>query len=145
MVTLFSRIKKRGNIGQKFSDHLGIKTKIKLPTAVVTKTKKKEIINYRNEEGWEKYAEYTDKSADTISNIVNNKDLTIDEVREGIMTKDLETQKSCFGTVWVGPGKKKRRRNKSSKDLKDRFKEEWDELNELVETGASYKDVTRRM
>ena len=61
------------------------------------------------------------------------------------MTKDLETQKSCFGTVWVGPGKKKRRRNKSSKDLKDRFKEEWDELNELVETGASYKDVTRRM
>ena len=41
-----------GILEKKFSDHLGIKIVIKIPTVEVTKTKKREIINLNNEEGW---------------------------------------------------------------------------------------------
>ena len=43
------------------------------------------------------------------------------------------------------PQEAKNGNKKSSKDLKELFGEQNDELNELIETGASYKDVNRRM
>ena len=41
----------------------------------------KEIINYRNKEGWDKYKVETDKVADTIIAIAQDNNLNIDEVR----------------------------------------------------------------
>ena len=118
---------------------------IKIPTVEVTKTKKREIINLNNEEGWKQYAEHTDEIADAISEIVRNDNLTIDEVRELINAEDQKAQKKCFGTIWIGPKKQKKGTKRSSKDLKELFKEQCEELNELIETGSSYKDVNRRM
>ena len=42
----------------------------------------KEIINFKNSEGWETYKTATDNAANGIAEIANNKELTIDEVRE---------------------------------------------------------------
>mgnify|MGYP001298422120 FL=1 len=50
-----------GSFGKKFSDHLGIKIVIKCTKIRETKTKKREIINYKNEEGWKLYEEQTIK------------------------------------------------------------------------------------
>ena len=73
-----------GSFGKKFSDHLGIKTVIKCPKILEKKMKKREIINYKNEEGWKIYEEQTNEIADTIRKITENEDLSIDEVREMI-------------------------------------------------------------
>ena len=94
-----------------------------------------------NDEGWKQYAEHTDEIADAISEIVRNDNLTIDEVRELINAEDLKAQKKCFGTIWIGPKKQKKGTKRSSKDLKELFKEQCEELDELIETGSSYKDV----
>ena len=68
---------------------------------------KREIINYRNEEGWKNYKEHSDEIADAIKKIALNEDLTIDEVREQIRAEDEMAQRKCFGTIWVGPKKQK--------------------------------------
>ena len=107
--------------------------------------KKREIINFRNEEGWKKYEEESDAIADVIKQIALNKSQSIDEVREQIRAEDEKTQKKCFGTVWVGPKKQKKPKKRSSKETKELFKDQCEELNELIETGANYKDVNRRM
>ena len=44
----------------------------------------KEIINFRNKDGWELCKAASDKVADTIIEIAQDKSLTIDEVREKI-------------------------------------------------------------
>ena len=41
----------------------------------------KEIINYKNVECWEKYKIATDNAANSIAEIANDGELTIDEVR----------------------------------------------------------------
>ena len=100
---------------------------MKVPTVEVTKTKKREIINFKNEEGWKQYAEHTDEIAEATSKIVRNDNLTIDEVRELISAEDEKAQKKCFGTIWIGPKKPKRGNKRSSKDLKELFKEQCEE------------------
>jgi hypothetical protein len=46
-----------GLFEKKFSDHLGIKIELKITKALEEKVKKREIINYRTEEGWKPYEE----------------------------------------------------------------------------------------
>ena len=41
-----------GSFKKKFSDRLGIKIELEITKIVKKKMKKREIINYRNEEGW---------------------------------------------------------------------------------------------
>ena len=42
----------------------------------------KEIINFRNKDGWKLYKAESDRVADTITQIAKDKNLTIDEVRD---------------------------------------------------------------
>ena len=73
----------------------------------------KEIINFRNKDGWELYKAATDKVADTITEIAKDKSLTIDEVREKICKIDETIQKECFGTVGIKPNRNPRHKRKS--------------------------------
>ena len=80
--------------------------------ALKTKTKpNKEIINFRNKEGWVKYRDQTDKAADSIIAIAQD---DINEVREAIRkewkelgmdnTKCVEDQNMPFGSgTRMGP------------------------------------------
>ena len=45
----------------------------------------KEIINFKNKEGWKVYKIKTDKVADTITQIARDDNLTIDEVKNNSM------------------------------------------------------------
>ena len=134
-----------GQIVKKFSDHLGIKMEIKITKAEEPKQAKREIIDYKNEEGWKNYKEHSEEIADEIKKIALNGDLTIDEVREQIRATDEMVQRKCFGTKWVGPKKQKRAKKRPLKETKELFQEQCDELDELIATGTQYKDINRRL
>ena len=76
--TPFSMSKRGKTNTKKFSDHLGIKLVIKMKKIPEARKANKEIINYRNKEGWKKYKVETDKVADTITAIAQDDNLNID-------------------------------------------------------------------
>ena len=93
---------KRGKkVTKQFSDHLGIKLSVRLKKIPDEWKPNKEIINYNNSEGWEKYKIATDDAANKIAEIANDRELTIDKVRERINAMDDKIQRECFGTTWI--------------------------------------------
>ena len=105
----------------------------------------KEIINFRNKDGWELYKTATDKVADTITEIAKDKSLTIDEVREKICMIDETIQKERFGTIWIKPKRNLRHKPKPKKELDELFKEHLHELLKMTDTGESFKDAHRKI
>ena len=86
-----------------FSDHRAIKVVLEVPVLPGhNKSKKEERINFRNAEGWNTYAEISDKYAEELINVINsNEDLEVIETK--IKAIDEKIQKESFGTVWIGP------------------------------------------
>ena len=80
--TPYAMSKRGKRVAKRFSDHLGVKMSVRMRKIPDEKRANKEIINFRNSEGWELYKIATDKAADTITKIAKDKSLTIDEVRE---------------------------------------------------------------
>ena len=83
----------------------------------------KEIINFRNIKGWDLYRTATDKAADKIAEIANDRDLTIDEVREKVILIDERLQRESFGTTWTKRRRTTRRKPKPKKEADELFKE----------------------
>ena len=104
----------------------------------------KEIINFRNKEGWKLYKAETDKVADTITQIAQDENLNIDEVRDKICN-DEKIQKECFGTIWIKTKRKTKHKTKPKKEVEELFKEQLDNLLVLVRTGTNYKDANLRI
>ena len=75
MDTLFNEQKGEGEYTKKFSDHLGIKLVLKMKKNPEARKANKEIINFRNKEGLEKYKDETNKEADSIIAIAQDKTL----------------------------------------------------------------------
>ena len=84
---------------RKFSDHLGIKIEIRIPKLPETKGVNKEIIDYKNVEGWSKYRDHTDEIANRIKIISSDENLNINKIRELIRIEDDKVQRKCFGTI----------------------------------------------
>ena len=105
----------------------------------------KEIINYKNAEGWEKYKIATDNAANGIAEIANDGELTIDEVRERIRIIDKKLQRECFGTIWIKPNRKSGTKPKPKKEADELFKEHLDDLLKMTDTGAEFKDAQKRL
>ena len=87
----------------------------------------------------------TEKIADTITQIAQKVKMTIDEVRDAICNIDEKIQKECFGTIWIKPKRKTEHKPKPKKEVEELFKEQLDELIELVRTGTNYKDANLRV
>ena len=103
-----------------FSDHRAIKVVLEVPVLPGhNKNKKEERINFRNAEGWNTYAEISDKYAKELINVINsNEDLEIIETK--IKAIDEKIQKESFGTVWIGPSKRKKNQEKEYSSSKKR-------------------------
>ena len=115
---------KRGKrVTKRFSDHLGIKMSVRLKKVRDEWKANKEIINYKNAEGWEKYKIATDNAANRIAEIANDRELTIDEVIERISALDDELQRECFGTTWIKPNRKSGTKPKQKMEADELFKE----------------------
>ena len=73
----------------------------------------------------------TDKVADSIIAIAQDKNLNIDEVREAICKIDKKLQKECFETIWVKQSRRTKPKPKPKKEFEELFKEQLEELMEL--------------
>ena len=104
----------------------------------------KEIINFRNKDGWELYKAASDKVADTITEIAKDKSLTIDKVREKICKIDETIQKE-YGTIWIKPKRNSKHKPRPKKETEELFKEHLDDLLKMMNTGSNYKDANRKI
>ena len=74
-----------------------------MPSLKVNNNKlRRPIINFRNNSGWDKYKEITDKHASRIIDALN--DITdVDKLESKIYGIDLDIQIECFGITWERP------------------------------------------
>ena len=128
-----------------FSDHRAIKVVLEVPVLPVkNKNKKEERINFRNAEGWNTYAEVSDKYAEEIINVINsNEDLDLIERR--IKAIDGKIQKESFGTVWIGPSKKKKVKKRNTAQVKKEVTQSFEELDNMIDKGLLKKDLNQQM
>ena len=73
--------------------------------------------------------------------IANDKDLTIDEVREKICSIDEMLQRDSFGTTWIKLRRTTGRKPNPKKEADELFKEHLDELLKMTDTGADFNDT----
>ena len=108
------------------------------------KNKKEERINFRNVEGWNIYAEVSDKFAEEMVNVIqSNEDL--DVIEKKIQAIDLKIQKESFGTIWIGPPKKKKGKTRSTAQMKKEVTQSFDELDNMINKGLLKKDLNQQM
>ena len=141
-VTPFSLSKAKGVITPKYTDHLAIIAEIELQCKVKKKMEKIAVINYSNKEGWKKYRELSDEYAEKIKDIVMQND-DADIMEQKIRYTDIDLQIKSFGITWKGGSKKKK--GKSSKDIKDIYLEQQKELNDMIEEGIRGDDLNKKM
>ena len=128
-----------------FSDHKAIKVVLEVPVVPAkAKNKKEERINFRNVEGWNIYAEVSDKFAEEMVIVIqSNEDL--DVIENKIQAIDLKIQKESFGTIWIGPPKKKKAKKRSTAQVKKEVTQSFDELDNMINKGLLKKDLNQQM
>ena len=80
-----------------------------------------------------------------IAEIANDRELTIDEVRERIKGMDDKIQRECFGTTWIKPNRKSGTKPKQKMEADELFKEHLDDLLKMTDAGSDFKDKQRRL
>ena len=128
---------------KKFTDHRSFRFNVTLP-CTLTNDKKKPIINFKNPEGWENYKKVSDAHAESIREVIDNSTDT-NELRIKINIIKMEIQVKSFGITWEGPSKQKKLVKRDSKELKEIYLKQQEELDELIAEGASTKDVNNKV
>ena len=141
--TPFAIRKVKGVHVRKHSDHLAVKALIRMPVLKKKKTKSKPVINFRNEDGWAKYAEISNKKAPKIKELVETID-DMDELERRVHLIDLETQVEAFGIIYQKSNKKKTKR-RDSKELNELVKQQSEELDKILSQGYLGKDLNSRI
>ena len=141
--TPFAIRKVKGVNVRKHSDHLAVKALIRMPVLKKKKTKSKPVINFRNEDGWAKYAEISNKNAPKIKELVDTTD-DMDELERRVHLIDLDTQIEAFGIIYQKNNKKKTKR-RDSKELNELVKEQSEELDKILSQGYTGKDLNSRI
>ena len=98
------------------------------------------MIYFKNPEGWDNYKKISETHALSIRDAVDNIH-DINELRVKIHIINMEIQVESFGITWEGPSKQKKMVKRDSKETKELYLKQQEELNELIEEGASTKDI----
>ena len=141
--TPFSLSKSKDVLTKKYTDHLAIIAELELKCITKRKQKKSLVIDYSNKNGWNRYEEISNKYASKIVEVVNKYD-DPDEMEKEIEIIDTNIQLESFGTTWRGEAKKKKKK-KDSKEIRDIYLEEQQELQDLLKEGLKGKDLNRKM
>ena len=102
------------------------------------------MINFRNPEGWERYKTVSEEHAQEIKDLVDNIE-DINELRIWIHIVNMDIQIESFGISWEGPSKQKKITNWDSKEIYELVLEQQEELDDLIEEGASVKDLKTKI
>ena len=143
-MTPFALIKTKGTVTKRSTDHLAIMLTLKLPMQQKKREKKRPVINYRNQQGWSKYKEISDSFAHKIQEVIEQNE-DVDVMERKIQIIDTEIQIKAFGIIWQAPGKGKKTKRRENRDLNQLFKEQQEELDEMIEKGLAGKNVNERI
>ena len=122
--------------GKKFTDHFAVTMTIAMPERrKYKKVKNRPVINFANKEGWSKYKEISDRRSVEITEILE-KEEDINVIERKV---EREMQEEAFGIIWKKPFKKKKKKMSKMK-TKELVREEFKEMEELIEEGISGKD-----
>ena len=145
-MTPFSIRKNKDGISTKFTDHFTINLKLDLPClAKQGKNKKIPFINYHNKEGWKRYEKMSNKYAQSMMDTIKEED-NINMLDIKLQTIDEQIQISAFGLKWVGPPKRKGKvKKRESKEIKEMFQEQQEELGMMIQEGIIGKDLNKKM
>ena len=83
-------------------------------------------------------AEHAQQIRDAVDNIQD-----INDLRLKIHIINMEIQVESFGITWEGLSKQKKMVKRDSKENKELYLKQQEELNELIEEGASTKDINK--
>ena len=144
-MTPFSMTKRKGEIEKKYTDHLTIGMEICLPARVKIENKKKQpFINYHNKEGWKKYPEIAARYVPEMIEAIRETE-DVYELDQKLNTIDDKIQVDSFGLTWKGSNSKPKLKKKSSKELKDMFQEQQEELGIMIGEGLRGKDLNNKI
>ena len=102
------------------------------------------MIYFKKPEGWDNYKKLSDTYAQSIREAIDSIH-DINELRVKIHIINMEIQVESFGITWEGPSKKKKMVKRDSKETKELYLKQQEELNELIEEGASTKDIKNKI
>ena len=129
--------------GRKYTDHYAVTLKISLPESKSRrKMKSRPVINFGNKEGWPRYTEISDRRFGEILDIVNSES-HIDVKEKQIERVEKEIQTEAFGIIWKKPLKKKKKL--SQEQVRDRVRDEYKEMEEMIQEGMTGKDLNEKM
>ena len=106
--------------------------------------KRKPIINFRNPDGWTKYKEISNSFAPKILEVLEQNE-DVNTLERKIKIIDTEIQIASFGITWQAPGKGKKAKRKENRELDQLYKEQQEELDDLIEKGLAGKDVNQKI
>ena len=102
------------------------------------------MINYSNNEGWARYISMSNSKAREMEEIIESeKDIQAIERKLNIL--DLEIQARSFGIVWRTPGTGKKTKKRENRELNLLYKEQQEELEELIRQGLMGKDLNQKI
>ena len=142
--TPFSMTKVKDKIIKKYTDHRALILQITLPL-LQTKVapKKVPVIDLKNDSKWDNYPSISDKYAESMIEIIENNE-DVDVINRKLKINNTLLQIECFGLKWVSKNSKKQRK-RDYKELNELYKEQMDDLNELIDKGVSGKDLMNKI
>ena len=138
-MTPYTVIKKE----RRYTDHFALMINIEIPKNKKEKrVKNKPVINFGNKDGWPRYEEISNnRSGEVLEAVNSNKD--IDVIEQEICRIEKSIQEEAFGIIWKKPHKKKKK--KSQEEVREMVKDEYQEMQEMLEEGLKGKDMNKKM
>ena len=143
-MTPFSITKTKNNLITKYTDHNAIMIKVKLPMMCKKRIKKQPMINFNNSEGWAQYIIMSNRKAREMEELIESEN-DIQALERKIQILDLEIQARSFGIVWRTPGMGKKTKKRENRELNVLYKEQQDELEELIRQGLIGNDMNQKI
>ena len=143
-MTPFGMIKSKGAVIRKDTDHLAVMVTLKIPMLRKKREKRRPVINYRNPQGWEKYRELSDKYVPKIMEAIEQSE-DANTMESKMKVIDLEIQIDSFGIIWQAPGGGKKTKKRENRELNQLYKEQQEELDQMIEQGLNGKSINQKM
>ena len=113
-------------------------------TSVKQTYRKKPVINYKNPQGWEKYKDVSNKYAGKIMEAIRDID-DINKLERELELINTDIMIDSFGITWETQGKTKRQKKRESKQIRQLYKEQQVELDEMLSEGYNTKDLNAKI
>ena len=128
---------------RKPSDHCAFMVTLKV-NSIKRQEKKIPMINYKNPKGWERYKDVSDRYANKIMEAIRVEE-DIDRLERKLEIINLDILVDSFGIIWQFQGKSKKQKKRDSKQIKEIYQQQQEELDEMLSQGYNKKDMNAKI